>query len=236
MLLVFSSSCDRASDGDADADTDVDGDADIDGDADSDVDADADSDDDQDADSDGDADADMDMDVDVDSADDADSDADSEADADTEGACERDEDCVTGEEWCEGGRCEPCVDVGERCTNECLEGWDHYERNGCRTCTCAPMNECTSDSGCRGADQHCYAGALCWDWCVPAEPGCCFGNICATSGCSESPSFGCLVRGCPLGETCVEEAGCTPGGGECIDGVWSLDGDCGGGLCVEEGT
>jgi hypothetical protein len=97
------------------------------------------------------------------------------------GACSNDADCGYGVEWCVGGACVACDDSGDACGLACSDGWDLYERNGCRACACAPINECIMDGDCpKPADgtPECYAGSLCWDWCPPGEPSCCYGNTC----------------------------------------------------------
>ncbi|MCZ7677499.1 MAG: hypothetical protein M5U28_01465 [Sandaracinaceae bacterium] len=153
-------------------------------------------------------------------------------------ACASDADCASGAEWCEGGRCVACDNSGLVCLIACPSGWSTYERNGCRPCECAPMNDCTSDGECLGIGggaQRCYAGAFCWDWCPPGDPTCCFGNMCAAAGCTPPPPVGCTQRGCPIGQRCDTTAGCTPSECGCdARSGWFCTDDCGGGTCVPE--
>jgi len=207
---LVAASCDDGGDGDADAD--------VDGDVDGDVDADTDTDSDVDADADGDVDADTDTDADVDT------------DVDADGACTSDSMCTAGEEWCEGGVCVPCDNGGLACDIDCISDWSTYQRNGCFPCACAPPNECTADADC-GEGGHCYAGAMCWDWCE-GDVSCCMGNVCSPAGCTEPPPVGCFVRGCPVGLECSMESGCASSGATCTDAGWASTPDCNGGVCL----
>lgn len=148
-----------------------------------------------------------------------------------DGGCARDEDCQFGAEWCVGGQCVACDNSGQLCDIDCGLNWGTYERNGCFPCDCAPRSECESDAEC-GPGGHCYAGALCWDYCGDGDPSCCLGNLCSPAGCSEPPPVGCVVRGCPEGDSCDTFAGCASSGCSCQGGGWACDDDCGGGVCV----
>jgi hypothetical protein len=147
--------------------------------------------------------------------------------------CLTDSDCESGAEWCEGGRCVECDNSGTVCLIRCAPGTSTYMRNGCSPCECAPENECEGDRGCGGLNT-CYQGAFCWDWCPPGDPSCCFGNFCSASGCPEPAPVGCVVRGCPRGESCVVEGSCVTSGCVCMDDGWACQDDCGGGVCVAD--
>lgn len=149
------------------------------------------------------------------------------------GGCATDADCASGSEWCEGGRCVECDNSGLACRIACPAGWSVYTRNGCSPCACAPENDCTNDGECHTGDK-CYAGAFCWGWCPPGDPSCCFGNLCSAPGCAPPPPVGCRERGCPAGERCDFESGCTSTGCFCSDAGWACTSDCGGGVCVPD--
>lgn len=149
-----------------------------------------------------------------------------------DGQCASDADCTPGREWCVGGACVPCDNEGLACDIACEQGWSTYERNGCYPCACAPVNECTSDADC-GAGQQCYTGSLCWDWCPPGDPSCCFGNTCSGAGCAEPNPSGCHVTGCPEGQQCTDVPNmCSPSSCSCAGSGWMCTADCSGGRCV----
>jgi hypothetical protein len=144
--------------------------------------------------------------------------------------CTTDADCIAGQQWCDGGTCVTCDNSGLACDLACSKSWQLYTRNGCSPCACAPVNQCVNDADC-GAGQKCYAGAFCWDWCPKDDPSCCYGNICSAAGCSPPPPVGCWKRGCPAGQTCLDQ-GCSPS--SCVCGGssgWGCTNDCGGGTC-----
>jgi hypothetical protein len=147
--------------------------------------------------------------------------------------CTTDADCPKGVAWCEGGACVPCDNGGLACDIACIGGWSTYERNGCFPCECAPINQCTRDAEC-GAGQKCYAGKLCWSWCPPADASCCYGNRCSAVGCPDPNPAGCLITGCPQGQSCVTDPrfGCAPSGCACAGGGWGCTADCSGGICL----
>lgn len=145
--------------------------------------------------------------------------------------CSKDDECELGAQWCVDGYCVPCDNTGMLCDIACIRGWDLYVRHGCTPCECAPPNACAKDDECEGDSMKCYAGAFCWDWCVPPDPSCCMGNICSQDGCSEPPPVGCFTRGCPIGKECVAE-GCTPSTCFCSGEYWGCTEDCGGGTCI----
>lgn len=147
------------------------------------------------------------------------------------GSCAIDSECASGVEWCVDGACVPCDNGGLLCDIFCAFGWTTYERNGCQPCECAPVNQCESDGDCHAGDK-CAAGAFCW--CSGANASCCQGNVCVPAPCGEAPPpVGCIVRGCPAGETCNTTRGCASSGCGCetTTGNWSCTPDCGGGIC-----
>jgi hypothetical protein len=151
------------------------------------------------------------------------------------GGCATDDDCTVGEQWCVGGSCVECDNSGLACDIACIQGWTTYERNGCFPCECAPTNACVTDTNCpgpiEGLEVKCYPGKLCWDWCPPGDPSCCFGNTCGTVGCSDPNPTGCFITGCAAGESCVNLE-CASSSCSCDGQSWVCDPDCGGGTCV----
>jgi len=159
--------------------------------------------------------------------------ADGSATLDASGGCTSDSECTSGSEWCVEGACVVCDDSAMLCRIVCEDGWSLYERNGCHPCECAPPNQCVIDADCHTGDK-CVAGAFCW--CSAADGSCCQGNTCAAEGCEGAPPVGCVVRGCPMGETCdtrPSKSVCTSTGCTCeAGGTWACTPDCGGGACV----
>ncbi len=92
-------------------------------------------------------------------------------------ACDRDDDCDSGAEWCEGGACVPCDNGGLACDLACAEGFEMAERNGCFPCECVRVNACVDDDECEPW-QRCEPGPDCLDWCEDGDPTCCRGNTC----------------------------------------------------------
>lgn len=148
-------------------------------------------------------------------------------------SCRTDADCTFGAEWCVHGACVACetADVAA-CPARCARGSTRMVRNGCTPCTCVVANACTTNSDC-ALGTTCYAGALCWDWCPPGDPTCCYGNICEGLGCTTPPPTGCKKRGCPENAICLT-GGCTSSLCDCVGSGWSCVDDCAGGICAEE--
>ncbi|WP_438001014.1 hypothetical protein WMF26_15850 [Sorangium sp. So ce185] len=113
-----------------------------------------------------------------------------------------------------------------------------------------PGAECGGPSpvGCHA--QGCPVGQTCVDeGCAPSRCGCdpetgtwyctddCEGGTCVPDEprCSGPSPVGCHVRGCPEGQTCVDE-GCAPSHCGCDpeSGAWYCTEDCGGGTCVPD--
>jgi hypothetical protein len=117
------------------------------------------------------------------------------------GACRDDVDCAYGSEWCVSGACSSCTAAPE----PCAPGWVHmaFQRHGCLGFECVPPSACHTAADC-GGGAVCYAGALCPEDCAAGDPSCCFGNVCARSGCDGATvPLTCSQRGCPLGRTCA---------------------------------
>jgi hypothetical protein len=146
--------------------------------------------------------------------------------------CRDDSACLFGREWCTEGLCTSCTPPPVECFNTCPRGWIPRMRNGCHTCQCMPPSQCHADVDC-GAGLVCYAGASCPSGCQPGDPSCCEGNFCSPPSCTGPAPAGCMLMGCPEGNTCVIR-GCTPLYCKCdrATGTWQCATDCAGGVCV----
>jgi hypothetical protein len=113
------------------------------------------------------------------------------------GPCNADQDCVSTT-WCADRTCTPCPP-----STRCRARFSAVTRNGCTWC--APPNECLKDSEC-GEQMLCYAGAQCAPGCDPADPACCFGNLCGDPNCGPPTDLDCSVVGCSDGGMCVGTA------------------------------
>jgi eight-cysteine-cluster-containing protein len=145
--------------------------------------------------------------------------------------CTDDSQCRAGAEWCEGGQCVECDNLGLACDLYCPYGFK--TRNGCVPCECeegpAP---CSDHSDCPGAYESCIDGV-----CVAQAPPCTptvstddplynrFEGIGLDNTCETA--LDCVVSGCS-GEVCAAEGVATtcealfntPSGScGCLDGV-----------------
>jgi hypothetical protein len=130
-------------------------------------------------------------------------------------ACDDDPDCPFGKSFCVAGSCKPCP-----AEEPCNDLWDRTTRNGCGWCV--PPNQCSRDGDCP-ATERCYPGALCIPGCAN-DPSCCFGNLCASAGCTSPPTIDCALVGCDESRACrivgaPVSCACVGSNWRCTDGT-----------------